>query len=399
MKQTVAENKIWSNKKRNEKTRNKENRSTKAAYHDYQNKRTLKYAASILVFVLLILSALWLPQVFFDVSDALMYGEVSLMEQEKPDVLTLTTGYEESLFRRLAGFAEGLAGQRQYYVDEQPKEVTDEIQEFLFESVLRYYAYGIYEDMIVGMFTESMLGYTTETFARKAGLDLYQWNQYVIYSDDYAQGVNFILWCFGLKNSLGDNMTILMDAHDYTVYAVQITGGMERSALSVDIIEIYREEYEEHLNVSVSTTKEFNYLLESLYTQGSVWMNLNIYYEIFDQKELERYFSNVEGVYAMWRNNELETIAGIAGVLKDCAGNDVEVYLNLDSNTPYGADGEGWYGIGADDILYYSIPVNENKITFDMYSFGEVYDAGQAISSTMGIREIYELIPEFQHVG
>lgn len=390
--QTVAENKIWSKNNRDKKTRNKKNRNKKAVHHENINKRILKYGIGILIFVLMIVSALWLPQVFFEVSDALMYGEVSLMEQEKPDVLTLTTGYEESLFRRLAGFAEGLAGQRQYYVDEQPKEVTDEIQEFLFESGLRYYADGIYNDVIMGMFTES-LGFNPDGFARKTRLELYQWNQYVIYSDDYARGVNFILWCFGLKNLLGDNLIILMDAHDYTVYAVQITGGTERSTLNVMI---KSEEYMEYFESGVSALKNVDYVLSSLHTHGITWMTLNNYYEIFDQEEWERYFSQVLEIYSMWNKNQLETIAG---VLIDYAGNEVEVYLNAGSGVPYGADGERWYGIGLDGIMYYNLPVEGNKITFDMYSFGEVYDAGQTINTTMGIREIYELIPEFRHIG
>lgn len=398
--QAVAENKIWGKINRDKKTLNKKTwnqkkRNNKAMHHENYNKRTLKYGIGILAFVLLIVSALWLPQVFFEVSDALMYGEVSLMEQEKLDVLTLTTGYEESLFRRLAGFAEGLAGQRQYYVDEQPKEVTEEIREFLYASDLRFYADGIYADVIMGMFTTELLGYTPDTFARKTGLELYQWNQYVIYSDDYAQGVNFILWGFGLKNSLGDNLTILMDAHDYTVYAVQLTCGTEHSALSVNVIE-KSAQYREYFESGVSAVKGVNYVLDSLYAHLSAWMTLNIYYEIFDQEELRSYFSKVEEIYAMWNKNQLETIAG---VLKDSVGNEVEVYLDAGSGLPYGADGERWYGIGPDDIMYYSLPVQGNKITFDMYSFGEVYDAGQTINATMGIREIYELIPEFRHLG
>lgn len=267
--QTVAENNIWSKKNKDKITRNKKNRNKKAAYHENRNKRTLKYGIGILVFVLLIVSALWLPQVFFEASDALMYGEISLMEQEKPDVLTFTTGYEESLFRRLAGFAEGLAGQRQYYVDEQPKEVTDEIREFLYASNLRFYSDGIYADVIMGMFTTETLGYTPDTFAKKTGLELYQWNQYVIYSDDYVQGVNFILWCFGLKNSLGDNLTILMDAHDYTVYAVQLTGGTERSALNADSIAIKNAMYREYFDSGVSAMIDVDHIIESLYMHWS----------------------------------------------------------------------------------------------------------------------------------
>ncbi len=358
-----------------------------------RNKRALQYGAGIFAFALLIVSALWLPQVFFELSDALMYGEISRMEQEKPDVLTLTTGYEESLYRRLSDFAEGLAGQTQYYVDEQPKEVTEEIREFLFGSELHFYANGIYEDVIVGMLLES-LGFSPESFARKTELELYQWNQYVIYSDDYARGVNFILWCFGLKNSSGDNLTILMDAHDYTVYALEITGGGEDSVLSAYLW----HKSTEYAKMNAAAEEKIIHA-SSLYTWGSIWTVINAYYEIFEMEELERCFLQIVEMGANWNENK-DPPTGIAGVMRDCAGNKVEIYLDADSDVPYGADGEGWwYGRGAGDTLYYSLPFKENKITFDMHSFGMVYDTYQTTGSTMGIREIYELIPEFQHSG
>lgn len=351
------------------------------------NKHILQYAASILAFALLIVSALWLPQVFFEVSDALRYGEVSLMEQEEPDVLTLTNGYEESLYRRLESFAEGRAGQRQYYINTQPMEVTEEIRKLLFESELRFHAYGIYQDVIVVHFFEP-LGFAPETFARKTGMELYQWKQYVIYSDNYAQGVNFVLWCFGLKNLSGDNLTILMDAHDYTVYAVQITGSKEHFALNGSTQMISDAEYFE-LN---SALESIAYSNTSLLTQVSIWMNLNNYYEIFEADELERYFSNIVEIREEWYKNQS---ARIAGVLRDSAGNDVEIYLDADSNVPYGVDGEGWYGRGTDGILYYSLPFQEAKMTFDIYGFEDEDDTSQTISFTMGIYEIYRSLPDF----
>ena len=360
-------------------------------HRGHRNKRLAKYCAGILVFGLLVVSALWLPQAFFEFSDALMYGEVSLMEQEKPDVLTLTTGYEESIYRRLAGFAEGLAGQRQYYVDEQPKELTGDMVELLYDSVLHYYNYGIYADIIVGFFLQS-LGFDPDMLNE---FGVYQWNQYVIYSDDYTKGVNFILWCFTLRNSFDDELIILMDAHDYTVYAIQITGGTKRSALDVDTVNVNGAAYEEYFQFGVLAVTDIYYLHEMLYMQGDAWMTLSSYYEIFSRDELERFFSEAGEIYEIWSQNQPETIAG---VLQDSAGNEVDVYIDLDSGVPYGSDGEKWYGIEDGSLRYCNLPVGGNKITFDIYSFGEFYDAGQTINATMGIREIYELIPEFRHL-
>lgn len=338
----------------------------------------VKYGAAVLAFAMLVASALWLPQIFFDVSDTLAYGKISLMEQEKLDVLTLNNGYEESLYRRLAGFAEGLAGQRQYYVDEQPKEVTEEIKEFLFESELRFGAYGIFDDVVMDLFVEG-LGFTAGEFSNrmKAGYtvsELYQWKQYVIYSDDYAQGVNFILWCFGLRNEAGDDMTILMDAHDHTVYAVQMTGGMG-------------------LQYSVPHV-EVSYYEERGYLRDAVWMGLDIYYDIFGAEELDRFFSRAVEIYDA---QGLQQTEKIAGVLSDTAGNGVEIYLRADSDVPYGADGEEWYGEDADGVRHYSLPFGENKITFGIYGFEKpYYTAPQDAVSAMGIREICRLIPEFR---
>lgn len=378
MKKQAASEKKSPNKPRNGKEQNRKSKAQRRG-----NKRAAKYGAAVLAFLLLIVSALWLPQIFFEVSDALMYGKVSLTEQEKPDVLALTTGYEESLYRRLAGFAEGLADQRQYYVDEQPKEITEEIREFLFESEFRFNTYGVFGDVIMGLFSE-FLGFMPEEFRSIKSKEytepeLYQWKQYVIYSDDYAQGVNFILWSFGLKNASGDDLTILMDAHDYTVYAVRMTGGM---GLKYSVIHNEQEIFRESV-----------YSNNSTYMRSSLWTVLDIYYDIFEPKELEDFFANAEEIYATLG------LAKIAGVLHDTAGNAVEIYLGTNSDVPYGAEGEDWYGMDSEGLWYYSLPLGENKLTFGIHGFEmPYYIAPDDTVYTMGIREICELIPEFRNI-
>lgn len=374
-------------KKRSNRPRKGREQNRKSKAQRSGNKRAGKYGAAVLAFVLMIVSALWLPQIFFDVSDALRYGKVSLTEQEKPDVLTLTTGYEESLYSRLAGFAEGLADQRQYYVDEQPKEITEEIREFLFESEFRFNTYSVFGDVVMGLFSEA-LGFLPEElgikmYAGNTELEMYRWKQYVIYSDDYAQGVNFILWCFGLKNASGDDLTILMDAHDYTVYAVQLTGG---GGLQYSVI--YNEQEIVRDSIYSNTWK---------YMRSSLWMALDIYYNIFEPEELESFFANAKEIYETWGLAQTEKIAG---VLHDTAGNAVEIYLGTNSDVPYGAEGEDWYGRDSEGLWYYSLPLGENKLTFGIHGFETPYNiAPRDTVYAMGIREICELIPEFRNIG
>lgn len=375
-------------KVRNGKTGNKKTETRKAETGKAKNgksdiRRAARYCVAIMVFILLVLSALWLPKMFFDVSDALMYGKVTLTEQEEPDVLALTTGYEESLYRRLSGFAEGLAGQRQYYVDKQPKELTEEIRTLLFESEFRYNTYGVLGDFIIGLFSDSM-GFSREEFEQRmrigqTALELYQWKQYVIYSDDYAQGVNFVLWCFCLKNAIGDDLTILMDARDHTVYAVQMTGGMDLQSLGKE--------------------KEYGINSFSLYAKYELWGILNIYYEIFPihaVEDFERLYSSTLEIYDNWSI----TAAEMDGVLYDTAGKEVEINLKPGSPVLRNADGERWYEENGDGGWDYSLPLGGNKITFGTYGFEKSYYAAPKDTVyVMGIREIYELIPEFQQFG
>lgn len=375
--------KVRNGKTGNKKTENRKAETGKAKNGRPEIRRAVKYCAAIMVFILLVLSALCLPKMFFDVSDSLMYGKVTLAEQEDPDVLALTTGYEESLYRRLSGFAEGLAGQRQYYVDKQPKELTEEIRTFLFESEFRYDTYGVLGDVIIGLFSDAM-GFSREEFGQRmrigqTALELYQWKQYVIYSDDYAQGVNFILWCFCLKNAIGDDLTILMDARDHTVYAVQMTGGMDLQSLGKE--------------------KEYEINRFSLYAKYELWGILNIYYEIISMnafEDFERLYASTVEIYDNWSI----TAAEMDGVLYDTAGKEVKINLRSGSDELCNADGERFYeenGAGGWD---YSLPLGGNKITFETYGFEKsYYSAPKDTVHVMGIREIYELIPEFQHFG
>ncbi|WP_460602040.1 hypothetical protein, partial [Escherichia coli] len=48
-----------------------------------------------------------------------------------------------------------------------------------------------------------------------------QWKQYVIYSDNYAKGVNFILWYIELEDLEGAKLKLLVDAEDNTLYGLK----------------------------------------------------------------------------------------------------------------------------------------------------------------------------------
>ena len=53
------------------------------------------------------------------------------------------------------------------------------------------------------------------------------WKQYVIYSDHFEEGVNFILWYIEMQDEDGGTLKLLTDAEDNTLYGIKTEGSSE----------------------------------------------------------------------------------------------------------------------------------------------------------------------------
>lgn len=325
----------------------------------------LKYGAGIFALSALILSSLYLPQAFFAVQDTIQYKGISLMQQEQMDILSLSTGYEASLYRRLANFAEGRAGERRYYVDEQEKEVTEEIWDFLRSEE------GMNQNFI-RIFME--LIQPSPNYLREIS-QILQWKQYLIYSDDYAQGVNFILWFFELEAPEGYRTFVLMDAQDYTIYAVKIYN-MSSSGYAL---------------ISSTDGMTIPFWNNSAMTESNLdmWMALNVEFGILRAETAMALYEIHSDLYQY--NLRKGAVQSQQVDFIDADGNSVEIWM-WPNATPAKVNGEPVYGEYGDGTKYYLLLLDENQLTYTLRFLGD----GSVFSVTAGVQEIYELIPEFQ---
>ena len=205
-----------------------------------ERKSRVLYAEGAFGLLAVLLCAFFVPQILFRIRDGYLCRDVTYEKREKTDLSLLSSGYETSLFRRLQNFSDGLYRGRDYYVSVEELPVTEEtnreidwsslandnqrnyILPMLWEAGLlshRDFYENIYEDII---FIEPWNSSTA----------IHTWKQYVIYSDNYSEGVNFLIWYFEL--TIGDNrMKLLVDAEDMTVYGVWV----ERTGPAVNAVE------------------------------------------------------------------------------------------------------------------------------------------------------------------
>lgn len=171
------------------------------------------YAAGALGLAALIACAFYLPRLIFSMSDNRLCSDIVLGEREDMDVTFLSASYEPSMGVRLQNFADGLARGRNYYFSEQDLTLTHELYQILGND-------GDSRIFQQPCWAMNSLGLMSMTFSLTNYYTVHSWKQYVIYSDDFAEGVNFIVWYLEIENNSGGILNILMDAEDYTIYGL-----------------------------------------------------------------------------------------------------------------------------------------------------------------------------------
>ena len=177
--------------------------------------RMLLYLLFLLSLAVLIGAAFVSPKWVFGIQDGIQCEKLVLEEKENVDVTALSTNYEASFYQRMADFAENPPDSTKYYVASEELTNHQELQRFLQSES------GLYRDSILFL-TE--VGLVTQDIFTS---NITRWKQYVIYSDDYARGVNFILWYIELESSNEDTGTyrLLLEAETGEVYGVRADTG------------------------------------------------------------------------------------------------------------------------------------------------------------------------------
>lgn len=356
--------------------------------------------AGFLALCLLVAAAFAVPQAVFGIQDSLLYGESVMRPQEDIDFTALSTNYESSLYQRMRNFAEAVERGESFYVDEKELILTEEVIGSLEE--------GLSNELIsnlinVGLLSERVFESVWENRA------ILQYKQYVVYNDDYAQGVNFILWFLELEIEQDRKLSLLMDAQDYTIYAVKTAG----NETVHNVKWVYR-----------------NYL--QLWKPDLMWFTCCGYYQIFDSSIAEEYrsaliflYSILEQTNSVYAENETSyfseeaqrmeeavlVYAESAGVepylqivdasghvpvpVRDTNGTDVNILWREGSLYDY--DGGEWVK-ASDNAFEMKLPYQNASINYVMKTFGGVREEKGYLFSDVqcGIYELCELIPEFR---
>lgn len=340
-------------------------------------RRLLRYYAVIFsVLALLIAAAFFAPQILFHVQDAILCRDTVLTQQESLNVETLSTTYEQSLEKRMQNYAEGLAEGDMFYVTAQDLALTGEVREY------------VYSDR--GLFSEAVNNFASigllPWYIWEADYTVLRWKQYVIYSDDFAKGVNFILWYVEMKDPNGVVVKLLGDAEDGTIYALR-TESDKYSNPAVD--------------GAVEAGERKNYIDEicgSKRTPLEIWGTLAYQYKCLDQSEMKDFYIMLDE-YG-WIGGGMNTMNEDYGYTEeDLAEREAlmqealamhEDWEPLQKKIRYYRDGDYsidfqmTYGEARLDILL-EIPDGEDEAVY-VYGYPDI---------RIGIRQIYEMIPEF----
>lgn len=333
------------------------------------------YVLILSVLSLLIVLAFFTPQVIFQVQDAILCKGNVLSQQENVNVESLSTTYEQSLGTRMTNYAEGLAGDDTFYVASQNLSDNDELSNYFYSDSC------IHSDYVTGLVNANLL--PMDLWEMEYSVS--QWKQYVIYSDNFTKGVNFILWYIELQDSADRVIKLLADAEDGTIYAIRTEGNV-----------VPQEGKDRRMS------RDYSYLDEAGLNDSAVvelWGFYALYYRAIDEDEIKDFYALVNELG--W---EGVTLVGIG----DAAVNEEEETVAKEREMVIKALGidERWqpilekvkYHMEGDDGIVFSMPYGDfsleavmdvpviEDVPWDMYIYPNL---------TIGIRQIYEMIPEF----
>lgn len=320
------------------------------------HKRTLYYyILEALCLGAVVAAAFFTPQLIFRVQDGLLCRDTVLGQRESMNVAALATAYETSLADRMRNFADALAEGESFYVTSQALEESESLEKYLYSDS------GLYGEVISRFIDWELL--PTMIWSQKYPYSINKWKQYVIYSDNYAKGVNFILWYVELVSDEGDVFRLLADAEDGTIYAVNAGGdSMGEYWVNGLFMEAIRYDYQ----------------------ATELWAMYVRYYESWTEQETGNFL-------------RLMAAAGWAGTEQYDSG---ESDLEVGDEEILAMVGKVWYWLDGSDSALFRLPFGENSLEVKMELGGKLPGKGSENREvyseiTIGVHEIYEMIPEF----
>lgn len=312
------------------------------------------YVTEVLVIGTVVAAALFLPQLIFRVEDNILCNDTALGKRESMNVAALSTAYEKSLAARMNHFAQGLAENKKYYATSQELTVNDELKEYLYSDR------GFYQDYI-----QVFLYYLVPFEIWEDYYSVVSWKRYVIYSENFEEGVNFILWYIELQDNDGGKFKLLTDAEDGTIYAIKT----EDSSLSG----------------SGHYYKEFIEMLRYGDRAIEAWAYFALYYKALSDDR--------QDVFA-WAEQMGIDMRAVSEA--DSGSYDAEIGIYNEDEVKRQILKAFSYQNEDESRIRFLIPYGDNELDAVLYIEEREKKSFYLFPNvTAGIRQIYEMIPEF----
>lgn len=359
------------------------------------------YGTAVLALTLLIVAAFQGPEIAFAVQDGIRCSQVISASSEKLDIASFNTGYETDLYRRLTRFAEGLARGDQYYVTVQDMELTSSIM-----------VLGNFEKIAQSSGLEMLVHYL-RMMGKNTAYDNTQvtcWKQCVIYGDDFAGGVNFILWYLELDSGVklladGETGQIYGARVNFSTSSWEIEEGMPRDD---EVAGVMKEAYlwmqrkvftySERWNTAAILGNEFGGLD---ITERLFWLEGNEYSIEIEETEAGMGAMRVitdrdpKSNVSVWPDTAIETDAGQA--VEEEAGLEEQGYQLAEMEDFFAR--LRWREDEEDKCINFCYPFGKGELNLrfqlDSGLVSTDRDVTFYIDMIFGFPEIYELIPEF----
>ncbi|MDE6926042.1 MAG: hypothetical protein K2P59_12410 [Acetatifactor sp.] len=362
----------------------RQSRSTRQSRN--KNRNRLVYAVAILTLTALVGVAFFSPGWVFDFQDSRQCRDMELEVRENVDVAVLSTNYESSFYRRMVNFAENQTENTNYYVASE--ELTDHqrLHEFLNSEN------GLNRNSIVALLETQLI--TSHIY----DCEISKWKQYVIYSDDYAKGVNFILWYIELEHpdeSIG-TYKLLLEADTGEFYGLQAdTGGT--AFMRYDV------EYYDKSSVREKYSLEDYLGFTSMSADSDAWITLAYIYSGLMESDFFEYYSllygAMEGIYG---ETYVENANDAGGVSLTYSTIEEELKAKMgivDENSQWMdflLTNPTMFVWDEGNRLECTFPYGEGSLIYRMQIDESISYPWTLHNVTVGFPAIYSLIPEFE---
>lgn len=303
------------------------------------------YVNCILAMVILMIAAVLGPQLLFAVQDNHTQGEIFSGERSQMDMTSLNVGYPKVLRERLLSFAQGKSSEKQYYATATDYTVNAEGYSIL-DNVLNREWVTFLNDM-------GILLYNYEAIS-KSGYTIDEWKRYVIYDENFENGVAIMAWYFAITIDERIKLQLLVDAEDDTLYQlkVQVEG--------IDFWNYY------------GYTEWTYFYADMVNTLILYWC---YYYDVGDNTE-----------------NSYEDYLASIGYDMDYKKKKYSASGNIAVTEAYVTDDE-WAIEGETAVVKKELPYDESILNWEMRMQTNAEKERTVIS--LGIADIVELVPEF----